>query len=110
MGPSITGSVNDIDGNPIEHIQVTLEWGDKGITEISYTSSEGIFTADAYLSNKGETLVKITLEDIDGDENGGLFETLEENIVLFEEDLQNSVTGSGEINLEMAFHLNRATL
>lgn len=110
LGPSVTGCVNDIDGNPIEHIQVTLEWEGKGIKDISYTSSEGIFKSEAHLSNKGETMVTITLEDIDGDENGGQFETVVENIVLFEEDLQNSVTDSGEINLGMVFHLNRATL
>lgn len=109
IGPVVTGSVTTEDGSPIEHIQVTLDWTDSGIKGTSYTSSEGIFTSSAYLSRKGETLLKIKLEDIDGKENGGLFETLEETLTLLEEEYAGHVTESGEINLRMAFRLNRAT-
>lgn len=110
MGPLLTGSVTDQDGTPIEHIQVTLNWNDSKTKEISYTSSEGIFTTSAHLSQKGETSVKITLEDIDGDENGGLFETLVETITILEEEKSDYITETGEINLQMAFRLNHATL
>ena len=69
-GATLTGSVTDTEGNPIEHIQVTLEWSEIGIKDIAYTSSEGIFKSQAYLPTKGDTSVKITLEDIDEEENG----------------------------------------
>ena len=72
-GATLTGSVTDTEGNPIEHIQVTLEWSEIGIKDIAYTSSEGIFKSQAYLPTKGDTSVKITLEDIDEEENGGVF-------------------------------------
>ena len=109
MGPLLTGSVTTQDGNPIEHIQVTLNWEEAGIKETAYTSSEGIFTSAAHLS-KGETSLKIILEDIDGEENGGIFETLEETIILLEEEYSESVTENGEVRLQMAFRLNHATL
>ena len=110
MGSLLTGTVTDQDGTPIEHIQVTLNWNDSKAKEISYTSSEGIFISSAHLSQKGETLLKITLEDIDGEENGGLYETLVETITILEEEKSENVTETGEINLQMAFRLNRATL
>lgn len=109
-GPLLTGSVATQDGTPIEHIQVTLEWPGSNIKELSYTSSDGIFTSSAHLAEKGETMLKITLEDIDGEENGGIFETLVETITLLEEDNDDYITESGEINLQMAFRLNHATL
>lgn len=110
MGPLLTGTVTDQDGTPIEHIQVTLNWNDSKTKEISYTSSEGIFISSAHLSQRGETSLKITLEDIDGEENGGLYETLVETITILEEEKSEHVTETGEINLQMAFRLNRATL
>ncbi len=109
-GATLTGSVTDTEGNPIEHIQVTLEWSEFGIKDIAYTSSEGIFKSQAYLPTKGDTSVKITLEDIDEEENGGVFEVLTETVTILEKDTENSITEDGEINLQMAFHLSHATL
>lgn len=109
-GATLTGIVTDTEGNPIEHIQVTLEWSEIGIKDIAYTSSEGIFKSQAYLPTKGDTSVKITLEDIDEEENGGVFEVLTETVTILEKDTENSITEDGEINLQMAFHLSHATL
>ena len=109
-GATLTGSVTDTEGNPIEHIQVTLEWSEIGIKNIAYTSSEGIFKSQAYLPTKGDTSVKITLEDIDEEENGGVFEVLTETVTILEKDTENSITEDGEINLQMAFYLSHATL
>jgi len=109
-GATLTGSVTDTEGNPIEHIQVTLEWSEIGIRNIAYTSSEGIFKSQAYLPTKGETTVRITLEDIDEEENGGVFETLTETVTILKKDTEDSITEDGEINLQMAFHLFHATL
>lgn len=108
-GATLTGSVTDTEGNPIEHIQVTLEWSEIGIKNIAYTSSEGIFKSQAYLPTKGETTVRITLEDIDEEENGGVFEALTETVTILKKDTEDSITEDGEINLQMAFHLFHAT-
>ena len=110
IGPTLTGSVTDLDGNPIEHIQATLEWDEMGIKDIVYTSSDGIFKSQAYLPVKGDTSVRITLEDIDGEENGGIFEVLTETVTILEEDAYGSLTEGEEVNLQMAFHLSHATL
>lgn len=109
-GATLTGSVTDTEGNPIEHIQVTLEWSEIGIKNIAYTSSEGIFKSQAYLPTKGETTVRITLEDIDEEENGGVFEALTETVTILKKDTEDSITEDGEINLQMVFRLFHATL
>lgn len=109
MGPHLTGTVTGPDGAPIEHIMVTLEWPDSGMEGVAYTSSDGIFTTAAYLSNKGETSLNIMFEDIDGEENGGIFESKKETIILLKEEYSQSVNENGEINLQMAFRLNLAT-
>lgn len=109
-GATLTGSVTDTEGNPIEHIQVTLEWSEIGIKNIAYTSSEGIFKSQAYLPAKGETTVRITLEDIDEEENGGVFEALTETVTILKKDTEDSITEDGEINLQMVFRLSHATL
>ena len=101
--PLITGYVTDMNDNPIEHIQVTIEWKEVGVTNIVYTSSEGMFQSDAYVSNEGDTEFTITLEDIDGGENGGTFEKSVEIITILQEELT-------EANLDLFFHLNHATL
>lgn len=110
LGPVLTVSVTDPEGTPIEHIQVTLDWTDAGIKEVSFTSSDGTLKTPAYLSAEGDTSLTVTLEDIDGEENGGLFETATENITLFEKDASDSLTDNSEISLEMVFHLYHATL
>ena len=111
--PLINGLVTDMDENPIEHIQVTLEWKEAGITEIVYTSSEGMFQSSAYLSEENDTEVTITLEDIDGGENGGTFEKSVKTITLIQEELTadpENPEAENPISLELFFHLNHATL
>ena len=99
--PFIDGVVTDIDENPIEHIQVTLEWAESNIKDTVYTSSEGKFHSIAHLSDGIDTELKITLEDIDGEEHGGEFEKSEKAIILFEADSLNK--------LDFSFLLNHAT-
>ena len=100
-GPFINGLVTDIDENPIEHIQVTLEWLESNIKDTVYTSSEGKFQSLAHLSEGKDTELKVTLEDIDEEENGGTFEKSEKAIILFEAD--------SLIKLDFSFLLNHAT-
>ena len=102
--PELTypGSVMDTEGTPIEHIKVTIEWqGAFPVKDIKYTDSNGMFYLD--IINAPESYnVTLTLEDIDGEENGGLFETLTDTIILFGDPESNS-------NEKLDYRLNRAT-
>ena len=103
---SISGIVTDDAGNPINHIKVTLEWDEASFSPLSvYTSTNGEFYADLdfhYL--RYPTTVSIGLSDPDGPENGGEFETLTDQIILF----QNvSKEGNGSISLD--YQMTRAT-
>ena len=98
--PAIVGNVTDTSGVAIEHIKVTLDWNDGAFSETQYTNSDGVFTAEIWENvEKAVRSLTVTLEDIDGEENGGTFEPLSETFTVFEE---NSVT-------ILDFRLNRAT-
>ena len=97
----IHGTVTDMEGNPLNHIKVVLNYGEEMGQMTVYTSLKGEFIADIESS---ATALTITLEDIDGEENGGLFESLTDQITLMEEDFLNN---EGFMNLE--YRLTRAT-
>ena len=99
----IEGYVTDKDDNFIEHIKVTFDWDNGSYQEIQYTDSQGYFSSEYWqpLAAKAVTL-SVTLEDIDGEDNGGLFEPLRETITVFNND--------GQVAMEpIVFRLNRAT-
>lgn len=80
----IEGQVFDESGMPIEHIRVTLQ--DKaGNRNIQYTSNIGAFASDYFVYNPSEELT-IILEDIDGQEHGGLYESKTDIIKIFGDD------------------------
>ena len=102
--PELTypGSVMDTEGRPIEHIKVTIEWqGAFPVKDIKYTDSNGMFYLDIINAQESYN-VTLTLEDIDGEENGGLFETLTDTIILFGDPESNST-------VKLDYRLNRAT-
>ena len=100
LKPVIAGNVTDTSGVAIEHIKVTLNWNDGAFSETQYTNSDGVFTAEIWENvEKAVRSLTVTLEDIDGEENGGTFETLSETFTVFED---NSAT-------VLDFRLNRAT-
>lgn len=105
--PLLHGKVSDEQGTPIEHIKVTLEWNNSEVTDVKYTSGSGMFNSQIRTSeNESATTLKITLEDIDGEENGGLFETYTDNITLFE-----TVMPDDSLNgIYLDYRLNRATV
>ena len=97
--PSVTyrviGSVTDEEGKPLENIQVILNdecanfyfdeennvfgidsttW--KAIPDTVYTDKNGGFSTH-YVSSEIMQAIKIKFQDIDGEENGGEFETKE---------------------------------
>lgn len=101
--PAIKGNVSDADGTPIEYIMVTLDWGTYADKTILYTSSEGHFISESpheVIENEGS--LTITMSDIDGEENGGCFETMTDMIKLSKED-----NGTEAVILD--YRLTRAT-
>lgn len=99
----LVGYVTDTDDNSIEHIKVTLDWNNGTYQEIKYTDSYGQFQANCWQPATREAVtLAIAIEDVDGEENGGLFESVSETIILFENGVQDIVD-------PMVFRLNRAT-
>jgi len=84
---SIEGVVRDTTGTPIEYIMVTIDWGKRLEKAVTYTSSEGKFKTEIPSEIMGiESNVTLTLEDIDGNKNGGEFETLTDKVMIFQEE------------------------
>lgn len=99
--PSINGTISSEDGLPIEHIMVTASW-DSGLhDDVVYTSSEGKFSIKIHEELIGkESAVTLVLEDIDGIENGGEFEILTDQIILFPEN-ENYTSDSISLDYQM---------
>ncbi len=99
----LSGTVTDNAGNPIEHLKVTLDWNSGSYQDIKYTSSTGRFDANLKDSDNSDIItVSIVIEDIDGEDNGGLFSTHTERVTL----IKNEIT---EPVLKLSYRLNRAT-
>lgn len=104
----LSGKISDQNGNPIEHIKVVINWGSFLLSpDTEYTNSDGEFQTRLRYENKDgrPVTITITMTDIDGEKNGGLFETLTETLTLFEEDIYTS----GE-TISLAYRLNHATV
>lgn len=102
---NIQGIVTDTEGNPINHIKITLQWeGDDNQLSV-YSSSKGEFIADLEWDGKGQPKsLNVTLEDIDGEDNGGFFESHRDKVMLLEE---NGQEWSEVITLD--YRMTRAT-
>ena len=79
--PIIEGTISDQMGKPIEHIMVKLFWGSGREETTVYTSSEGIFKTEIPYA---ETWVDILISDVDGQDNGGEFETLTDKVMIYD--------------------------
>lgn len=100
----IKGNVSDEEGKPIEHLEITTQIG--SISKVSYSSSDGSFVND--ITNNETKDIKsfrIIIKDIDGEENGGIFKTHTEEIILTE-----SNKSDRPIVLNLEFRCSRATL
>ena len=84
---------------------VTLDWGTGIENDVLYTSSEGVFQTPIpeVIINK-ESSLTLTLSDVDGEENGGEFESLTDKIMLYPE---NEEPETEKVTLD--YRLNRAT-
>jgi hypothetical protein len=97
----ICGTVTDTEGNLLNHIKISFDCGeDEGPMSV-YTSLKGEFIADLATD---ATIISIKVEDIDGEDNGGLFETITDQITILEDNLLKEET----ITLE--YRLSRATV
>lgn len=99
---SLNGIVIDDDGNPINHIRVTLKWNDTAFSPlVVYTSTKGEFYADLdFYHLRYPTTVSIELADPDGPGNGGEFVTKTDEITIHE---------AGPLEL-ITYRLTRATV
>ena len=85
----IEGCITDSTGIPIEHIKITISAsGNEQLT--IYSASDGKFMAEIRISATKEPFIDLLIEDIDGEENGGHFETKTDRIALIPEDRHNS--------------------
>lgn len=83
----VSGSVTDIEGNPIEHISISVQFDDSRQKQTFYTSSKGQFRFNLDFEDiDSQISFTITVKDIDGEENGGIFNEKTDIITLFEED------------------------
>ncbi len=105
MTPSINGTVCSDEKLAIEHIMVTATWGSGIHDDVVYTSSEGKFSIPIHEDFIGkESTITLTLEDIDGIENGGEFDKISDQILLFPEGEDYT---SNSISLD--YRMTRAT-
>lgn len=106
--PAVTGIVTDRSNNPIEHIKVTLAWENSRLPIETFTSSEGKFRSEIIIdeTDGSPATINITLEDIDGEENGGLFETHAESFLI---ETENSAESETPHVIDLVFRLNPAT-
>lgn len=102
--PEVAGAVTDMESKPIEHLKVSVSVEGKDDIHVAYTSSEGMFLTQVDLAEGFETLVlNIAIEDIDAEENGGIFESKTDKIIIDRE------LYSEPIRVELSYRLNLAT-
>ncbi len=103
----IQGHVSDQAGSPLEKIRIRIKAteNDRVITTY-YTSSNGSFHCELGIpEDNSQMALEIVIDDIDGEENGGLFESKTDMITIFEEDYRKRPV---IIDLP-TYRLNRAT-
>ena len=85
----IQGSITDQDGTPLEKIKISIGSEGTQTNSSSYTSSDGRFRCEFALPEEHKQMViDILIEDIDGQERGGYFETKTTVVTIYEDDLQ----------------------
>ena len=86
----IQGHVTDQAGSPLEKIRIRVKHRkDDKVATTYYTSSNGSFHCEiAIPDDNSQMALEIVIDDIDGEENGGLFESKTDMITIFEEDYQ----------------------
>ena len=93
---SVKGKVVDPDGNPIKGIEISHDYMGRKV----YTSEDGTF--DYTSEDIGFEMETVTLEftDIDGEENGGDFQTQEVSIPVQQTDPGDGAWDNGKYEAE----------
>lgn len=82
----VQGTITDMSNNLLEHIKITITPNGSNDSRTLYTSSEGKFSCEIPVEMKsGQLSLNILIEDIDGENNGGYFESKADVITIFEE-------------------------
>ena len=106
--PAVTGTVTDLNNNPIEHIKVTLAWDENIAPVETFTSSEGKFRSEISIkeTDGAPVTINLKLEDIDGEDNGGMFDTHTESFLL---ETENTEESDNQPIIDLVFRLNPST-
>lgn len=100
----VDGLVVDENDRPVNHIKVSMEWDSPYSPMVVYSSPKGTFTADLeFIRPTYPVTVSVTISDIDGEENGGSFQTREDEFTILEEGYAGSSTAP------IVYRLTRAT-
>ena len=71
---------------PVNHMEILIEWESDESPVVVYTSDKGRFSTMLAAPDSYPAVISLTITDIDGEENGGMFEGRSENITFFKED------------------------
>ena len=101
---NVNGLVVDENEKPINHIKVTMEWDSPYSPMVVYSSPKGDFSAALeFYRQTYPVTVSVTISYIDGEENGGLFQTRNDEFTILEEGY------SSDSNAPIVYQLTRAT-
>ncbi|MBQ7898988.1 MAG: hypothetical protein IJ307_03960 [Bacteroidales bacterium] len=85
-GIRLEGLVIDAESDaPVNHVEILIEWESVESPVTIYSSDKGRFSTILSAPEKYPAVISLTLTDIDGEENGGLFEGLSDKITILEE-------------------------
>lgn len=82
----VDGLIIDENEKPIDHIKVRMEWDSPSSPLVVYSSPKGAFTAELeFHPDTYPVTVSVEISDIDGEENGGSFQTRNDEIIILKE-------------------------
>ena len=100
----VNGIVEDENEKPLNHIRIRMEWDSPYSPMVVYSSPKGNFTADLeFIGLTYPVRVSVEISDIDGEENGGLFQTRNDEFTILEENY------AGNFNSPIVYRLTHAT-
>ena len=84
----IQGKITDMDGNPIEKIKISIRINEEEDAGTCYSSSNGTYRKTLFKTNTTDRLIiELLIEDIDGDEHGGFFESQKLSASIIEDEI-----------------------
>ena len=67
---------------PVNHMEILIEWESVESPVVVYTSDKGRFSTMLAAPDSYPAVISLTITDIDGEENGGLFEDFNDTITI----------------------------